>query len=169
MRERILFVLAVIVLPLFGFSCIEPRHYSCGDHANTQFEGCFEGEITTPVSGGDIQLILNSAGMPGTKMLAGCVAIKPRGGGGRDEFVTLSGEVKCGGTEAQLQGLRVNGLTLRLKASRQPPGGNAVTVDVISEDGTPFASALALPRCRNPVPTCLDIGMRVPFGSEGQP
>lgn len=166
MSTRLLLSAAVILVVLFGANCsFSPSGLACVDNKNTLFEGCFEGDITAPAGSGKIKLVLNTAGMPETKMMAGCAAMSLAGG----EIVTLAGEVQCGGVNAKLQGLRANGLTLKLNVRRQPANGNAVTVDVTTEDGTPFASALAVPRCAMPVMTCLDLGMRVPFGTGGQP
>lgn len=167
MTTRILLSVAVIAVTLFGANCaFEPSGLACTDNKNTLFEGCYEGDISSPVGGGKIKLILNTAGMPETKTMAGCIAMSLAGS---DEIVTLAGEVQCGGSGARLQGLRVNGLTLEIDVRRQPANGNAVTVDVTTEDGTPFASALAVPRCATPTTTCLSLGMAVPFGSGGQP
>lgn len=167
MTQRILLSVAVIAVVLFGANCaFEPSGLACTDNKNTLFEGCYEGDISVPAGGGKIRLVLNTAGMPETKVMAGCIALSLAAA---DEIVTLAGEVQCGGNAAKLQGLRVNGLTLKFDVRRQPANGNAVTVDVTTEDGMPFASALAVPRCPNPTTTCLDLGMRVPFGSGGQP
>ncbi len=164
---RLLLSAAVVAVTLFGANCaFEPSGLACTDNKNTLFEGCYEGLIGSPASGGKIKLVLNTAGMPETKMMAGCIAMSPTGS---NEIVTLAGEVQCGGADAKLGGLRVNGLNLRLNVRRQPANGNAVTVDVTSEDGTPFVSALGVARCPNPTTTCLDFGIAMPFGSGGQP
>lgn len=167
MIRRLLLSAAMLAVVLFGVSCTfeHPRDV-CGDYRNSFFEGCFEGDVSAPLGTGRIKLVLNTAGFPETRVMAGCTAMSLASG---TEIVTLSGEVQCDGTTAKLQGLRVNSLRLKLNVRRQPALGNAVIVDVSTEDGMPFATALALPRCVTPASTCQDLGMRVPFGSGGQP
>lgn len=151
-----------VAVVLISVSCtFEHPDDVCFNDTNSFFEGCFEGDISAPVGTGRIQVVLNHAGFPETRLMAGCTAMSLANG---SEIVTLSGEVQCGGTTAKLQGLRANSLTLTLIVRRLPDLGNAVAVDVSTEDGMPFATALALQRCELPVSGCQDFGMRVPFG-----
>jgi len=162
--RRALFATAVLTAVIIGANCSFSASV-CISNKNTLFEGCYEGEVTDPASGGKLSIILDTAGQPETNVLSGCLEAQLATG---REFVTLAGEVSCGNQSANLTGMLAGGQTLAIKVVRQPETGNAVTLDVTTEGGVPFASAIGLNRCSVPKP-CPAMGMLVPFGSGGQP
>ncbi len=168
MIPRLLFAAAVLAAVVFGANCSynPPRAADCVSQQNSQFEGCFEAEITDPAGGGKFRLILDNAGQPGTFVLGGCLELSLVSG---PVFVALAGEASCVvDQEANLTGMLAGGETLTLRVFRQPATGNAVTVDVTTDGSTLFTSVLGAPRCGVPA-TCSSLGMVVPFGPGGEP
>ncbi len=167
MIPRLLFAAAVLAAVVFGANCsFNPRPADCVAQQNDQFAGCFEAEITDPAGAGKIRLILDDAGQPGTRVLAGCLDLSLASG---PVFVSLAGQASCVvNQEADLTGMLPGGETLTLRVLRQPAAGNAVTVDVTAEGSTLFSSAPGAVRCGVPA-TCTSLGMVVPFGPGGPP
>jgi hypothetical protein len=164
---RLLFAAAVIAAVVFGANCsFNPRPADCVVQQNTQFEGCFEAEITDPAGSGKLRLILDNAGQPDTRVLGGCLDLSLVSG---PVFVSLAGEASCVvNQQANLTGMLPGGETLTLRVLREPATGNAVTVDITAEGSTLFTSALGAVRCGVPA-TCPGLGMVVPFGAGGPP
>jgi hypothetical protein len=159
--RRTLFATAVLTAVIAGANCSFHVPAPCRSNLNTLFEGCFEGEITDPTSGGKITVILDTAGQPETDVLSGCLEAQLSSG---PVSVSLAGTVSCQpDTEATLTGMLAGGETVAFTIVRQPSAGNAVTVDVTTDAGAPFASATGLARCTMPRP-CPAVGMLIPGG-----
>lgn len=160
--RKSLFAAAVLAAVIFGANCsFDPQ--PCNNEAPF-FAGCFEGESTDP-AGGKFRIILDAPGSPGSGALGGCLDVTI----GNREVVPLAGNAVCvPPQEANLTGMVAGGTTIHVKVVRQPMDGNAVTVDVTSQDSALFRSALGLARCPM-VMTCPDATIRTPFGPGSEP